>query len=80
LTALDQAIGRGVQLANDSTEADSMYEQKLHSRLAYLAGLVDMAYVEPTPAEYKVFRSLEQHARKNEEQLKAAIAEGRRAL
>ena len=80
LAALDQAIGAGVQLANHSTEADSMYEQKLHSRLAYLAGLVDMAYVRPTAAEYEVFHSLERQARQDEGQLKAAMAEGQRAL
>ena len=78
LAALDEAIGAGVQLANDSTEADSMYEQKLHSRLAYLAGLVDMAYVRPTPAEYTVFNSLERLAWRNEEQLKAAMAKAHR--
>ncbi len=30
-----------------------MYEQKLHSRLSYLAGLVGIAYVRPAPAEYE---------------------------
>jgi photosystem II stability/assembly factor-like uncharacterized protein len=80
LAALDEAIGAAVQLANHSTEADSMHEQKLHSRLAYLAGLIEMAYVEPTPTEYKVFHSLEREARQDEEQLKAAVAKGQRAL
>ena len=80
LEALDAAIGEGVQLANDSTEADSMYEQKLHSRLAYLAGLVGMAYVRPAPAEYRVFRTLDRRARQDEAKLKAAMADGARAL
>ncbi|MGH8291330.1 MAG: VPS10 domain-containing protein [Steroidobacteraceae bacterium] len=76
LASLDEAIGKGVQLANHSTEADSMHEQKLHSRLAYLAGLVDMAYVKPTPAEYHVLHSLEQEATQDEERLKAAMVQG----
>ncbi len=80
LAALNEAIGEGVQLANHSTEADSMYEQKLHSRLAYLAGLVEMAYAEPTPAERTVFHSLDRLARRDEAKLQAAMADCRQAL
>ena len=80
LAALDEAIGEGVQLANHSTEADCIYPQKLHSRLAYLAGQVGMAYVRPDPAEYKVLHFLERQARRDEAQLKAAMAGGQRAL
>jgi hypothetical protein len=57
-----------------------MYEQKLHSRLAYLAGLVGMAYVRPAPAEYRVFRTLERRAQQDEANLRAAMAQGTRAL
>lgn len=78
--ALNKAIGQGVQLANDSSEPDTMHEQKLHSRLAYLAGLVDMAYVRPTRAEYKVFDSLQQLAQKDEERLRSAITQGLASL
>ena len=78
--ALDGAIAAMVQLKSRSSEGTLLFETKVRSHLAYLAAEVGLAYVHPTPAEYKVFAYLNGKARAGERRLGAAIAEGEKAL
>jgi hypothetical protein len=57
-----------------SSEGDSLHETKLRSHLAYLDSDIDLAYARPTPAEYSVFRQLDQEAKAGEQKLDAAMA------
>ncbi len=80
LAALDQAINDNVDMAVQSSEGTLLHETKLRSHLAYLAADVGLAYRKPTQAEYQGYQHLDQQARSGEQRLKAAVAQGRRAL
>ena len=55
-------------------------ETRLRSHLAYLAADIDLAYMQPTPAQYAVFEHLDAQARAGEQTLRAAIAKGDAAI
>jgi photosystem II stability/assembly factor-like uncharacterized protein len=74
---LDRIIGELVQLQIRSSEGDILHETKLRSSWAYLASDVDLAYARPTPAEYSVFRQLDQEEKAGEQKLDAAMASAR---
>lgn len=76
--ALDGAIGDLVQLDIQSSEGSLLHETKLRSHLAYLAADVDLAYAQPTPAQYAVFEQLRREARLGERRLEAAMLQGER--
>jgi photosystem II stability/assembly factor-like uncharacterized protein len=80
LAALAQAIGSYVQLDLHSSEGSVIHETKLRDHLAYLAANIDLAYEPPTAAEHQVFADLDHEAQTGEQQLKAAIAQGRQVL
>jgi chorismate mutase len=80
LAALDQAINSHVQLDLHASEGPLLHETKLRSHLAYLAANIDLAYEMPTAAEHQVFGDLGHEAEAGEQQLKAAIAQGRQVL
>jgi len=80
LAALDRAIGTYVQLDLHASEGPLLHETKLRSHLAYLAADIDLAYERPTAAEHQVFNDLNREAQTGEQQLKDAIAQGRRVL
>ena len=80
LAALDQAIGSSVQLDLHSSEGTLLHEAKLRSHLAYLAANIDLAYEMPTAAERQVFEDLSHEAQTAEQQLEAAVAQGRQVL
>lgn len=73
---LSREIGDLVQLDIKSSEGSLLHETKLRSHLAYLAADIDLAYARPTPAQYAVFRELNQQAKAGEQSLDAAISEG----
>ncbi|MDE2091152.1 MAG: exo-alpha-sialidase [Gammaproteobacteria bacterium] len=76
LAQLQQVIGNLVQLDIQASEGDLLHETKLRSHLAYLASDVDLAYQQPTAAQYAVFKMLDAQAKAGEQQLRAAMAEG----
>ncbi|MGH8181561.1 MAG: WD40/YVTN/BNR-like repeat-containing protein, partial [Steroidobacteraceae bacterium] len=80
LAALDQAINGNVQLDLHASEGPLLHETKLRSHLAYLAADIDLAYEMPTAAEHQVFEDLSHQAQTGEQQLNAAIAQGRQVL
>jgi len=80
LAALDQAINGYVQLNLHASEGPLMHETKLRSHLAYLAANIDLAYEMPTAAEHQVYDDLSHEAQTGEQQLNAAIAQGRQVL
>ena len=80
LARLHNTIGGLVQLKIQSSEGSLLYETKLRSHLAYLAADIDLAYEQPTAAQYAVFRHLEAQARDGERQLRAAMTEGNKLL
>jgi hypothetical protein len=80
LAALDQAINRYVQLDLHASEGPLLHETKLRSHLAYLAANIDLAYEMPTAAEHQVCDDLSREAQTGEQQLNAAIAQGRQVL
>ena len=80
LAALDQAINGYVQLDLHASEGPLMHETKLRSHLAYLAANIDLAYERPTAAERQVYDDLSHEAQTGEQQLNAAIAQGRQVL
>jgi hypothetical protein len=77
LAALNQAIGGYVQLDLHSSEGSVIHETELRDHLAYLGANIDLAYEMPSAAEHDVFKDLDQQAEAGEQQLKAAIAQGR---
>jgi photosystem II stability/assembly factor-like uncharacterized protein len=77
---LDREINNLVQMAIRSSEGDLLHQPKLRSHLAYLAGDVGLAYGQPTPAMYEVFRALDQQAKAGEQKLEAAVAEADKLL
>jgi photosystem II stability/assembly factor-like uncharacterized protein len=77
LAALNQAIGGYVQLDLHSSEGSVIHETELRDHLAYLGANIDLAYEMPSAAEHDVFKDLDQQAQAGEQQLKAAIAQGR---
>jgi photosystem II stability/assembly factor-like uncharacterized protein len=80
LAALEQAINDNVDMATRSSEGTLLHETKLRSHLAYLAADIGLAYQKPTQAEYQVYQHLDQQAQSGEQRLKAAVAQGQRAL
>ncbi|HJS90241.1 MAG TPA: hypothetical protein VJ738_09780 [Steroidobacteraceae bacterium] len=80
LAALNEAIGSYVQLKTRASEGTLLFETKLRSHLAYLAADIGLAYKRPTGAEYQVYQYLDRQAQTGEQQLKAAVAQGQRAL
>jgi len=58
-----------------SSEGSLLFETKLRDHLAYLAADVDLSYERPNPAQYAVFRELDQQARQGVEKLKADVAQ-----
>jgi len=74
LDALNEAIDSVVQMKIRSSEGDTMQEARLHSYLAYLAADLEIAYARPTPAQYSVFRYLDQKTRAGEQKLEGAVA------
>jgi photosystem II stability/assembly factor-like uncharacterized protein len=80
LAALDQAINGYVQLDLHASEGPLLHETKLRSHLAYLAADIGLAYEMPTTAEHQVFDDLSHEAQTGEQQLNAAIAQGRPVL
>jgi photosystem II stability/assembly factor-like uncharacterized protein len=80
LSALTRAIDDNVDMATHSSEGTLLHESKLRSHLAYLAADIDLGYVKPTKAEYRVYDHLDRKAVAGERQLKAAMAAGRAAL
>ncbi|HVC28195.1 MAG TPA: glycosyl hydrolase [Gammaproteobacteria bacterium] len=76
LAQLQQVIGNLVQLDIQASEGDLLHETKLRSHLAYLASDIDLAYEQPTAAQYAVFKELDAQAKTGEQQLRAAIATG----
>jgi photosystem II stability/assembly factor-like uncharacterized protein len=80
LAALDRAIGNEVQLKTQSSEGTLLYETRLRSHLAYLAADIDLSYLEPTQAEYRVYQDLDRKAHSGERELEAAVAQGQQVL
>ena len=80
LAALEQAINANVQLDLHASEGPLLHETKLRSHLAYLAANIDLAYEMPTAAEHQVYDDLSHEAQTGEQQLNAAIAQGRQVL
>jgi photosystem II stability/assembly factor-like uncharacterized protein len=78
LSQLQHSIGELVQMDIQASEGDLLHETKLRSHLAYLASDVDLAYQQPTAAQYAVFRELDAQAQAGERQLRDAIAAGNR--
>ncbi|HTX58336.1 MAG TPA: glycosyl hydrolase, partial [Verrucomicrobiae bacterium] len=74
LDALDAAIGEAVQLGSRSSEGTLLREAKLHSRLAYLAADVELAYDKPTAAQYTVYGVLAAKAQDEIAALRSAAA------
>lgn len=75
IATLDVEIGELVQLDIQSSEGDLLHETKLRSHLAYLAAELDLAYDEPTQAQYAVFDELNNGAQAGIRRLEAAIAQ-----
>jgi photosystem II stability/assembly factor-like uncharacterized protein len=75
LAALNQEIDSVAQMAMKSSEGSLLFETKLRDHLAYLAADVDLSYERPNPAQYAVFRELDQQARQGVEKLKADVAQ-----
>ncbi|HVC01869.1 MAG TPA: hypothetical protein VND80_06675 [Steroidobacteraceae bacterium] len=80
LASLDGAIGDLVDLEIRSSEGSLLHETKLRSHLAYLAAGIELAYAQPTAAQYAVFDSLDREAKAGERRLRAAIAAGNALL
>jgi photosystem II stability/assembly factor-like uncharacterized protein len=80
IAALDGTIGNLVQLQILSSEGTLLHEAKLRSYLAYLAADIDLAYDQPTAAQYAVFKQLDAAAQAGEQKLQAAIAAGKGLL
>ena len=79
LQELTGAIDDNVDMATRSSEGTLLHETKLRSHLAYLAADIDLAYEEPTKAEYQVYEHLDGQAKAGEQRLEAAVAAGRGA-
>ena len=77
---LDREISSFVQLNIQSSEGSLLHETKLRSYLAYLAADIDLAYKQPTPAQYAVFDHLDGQAKSAERSLSAAIAAANKLL
>ena len=75
LAALNRDIDGVAQMAMKSSEGSLLFETKLRDHLAYLAADIDLSYDRPTPAQYAVFRELEQQAKEGVEKLKADVAQ-----
>ncbi len=80
IAALDEVIGRLVQLDVHSSEGPLLHESKLRSHLAYLQADVELAYVRPTKAQQAVFEKLDGDAQAGEQELLTAIAAARTML
>jgi photosystem II stability/assembly factor-like uncharacterized protein len=80
ITALDGEINELVQMAIRSSEGDLLHQPKLRSHLAYLAADVELAYTEPTPPMYGVFKELSRQAEAGEQKIRATVAEARKLL
>jgi len=63
-----------------SSEGDLLHQPKVHGHLAYLEANVGLAYVRPTPAQYAVFRYLDQAVEAGEHRLRKAIANAKKLL
>lgn len=74
IAALDADIGDLVQLDVQSGEGTLLHETKLRSHLSYLAADLDLAYVKPTPAQYAVFKELQQEASAGEKKIESTLS------
>ena len=75
LAALNDTINSFAQMQMKASEGSLLFETKLRDHLAYLAADIDLAYSRPTPAQYEVFKQLDQEAKAGEQKLQAATAE-----
>jgi hypothetical protein len=75
LAALNQDIDGVAQMAMKASEGSLLFETKLRDHLAYLAADIDLSYARPTPAQYAVFRELDQQTKQGVEKLKADVAQ-----
>ncbi|MGH8298797.1 MAG: WD40/YVTN/BNR-like repeat-containing protein [Steroidobacteraceae bacterium] len=80
LATLARAINDNVDLAEHSSEGTVIFETKLRSHLAYLAADIGLAYLKPTQAEYQVYDHLSREAQAGEQQLEAAVVQGKQAM
>jgi len=79
LAALNQDIDSVAQMAMKSSEGSLLFETKLRDHLAYLAADIDLSYERPTPAQYAVFRELDQQTKQGVEKLKADVAQAEKS-
>jgi photosystem II stability/assembly factor-like uncharacterized protein len=66
---VDREIDTLVQLKNDSSEADTVYETKIRQQLGFLLGSLENAYQRPTKAEEDAFSDLDSLAVSGEQRL-----------
>jgi photosystem II stability/assembly factor-like uncharacterized protein len=68
---LDREIGSLIMLKMDSSEADTMYPDKIRAQLGFLMGSLENAYQRPTVAEEQTFDDLNAIATAGEAKLAA---------
>jgi photosystem II stability/assembly factor-like uncharacterized protein len=80
LSALNDEIGKLVQLRTQSSEGTLLYPAALRSQLAYLGNDIGLAYTEPNAAQYAVYEYLNKQAQTGEQELDAAISRANKVL
>lgn len=75
VTALNRDIDSVAAMAMKASEGALLHETKLRDHLAYLASDIDLSYDRPTPAQYAVFKELDQQTKQANQKLEADLAQ-----
>jgi photosystem II stability/assembly factor-like uncharacterized protein len=75
VAALSRDVDSVAAMAMKASEGALLHETKLRDHLAYLASDIDLSYDRPTPAQYAVFKDLDQQTKQAKQKLEADVAQ-----